>query len=145
TRTESDMVSRRDWTVQWWDRLGEKYELVTSEAVIDELQSGNHPARDECLRLIEKVSVLPATERLSEIVTAYVRHRVMPADPVGDALHLAFASYYRCDYLVTWNCRHLANANKFEHIRIVNAMLGLFVPNLVTPLELLSEEESDER
>src|SRR3989338_6947593 len=145
TRTESDMVSRRDWTVQWWDRLGEKYELVTSEAVIDELQSGNHPARDEGLRLIEKVSVLPATERLSEIVAAYVRHRVMPADPVGDALHLAFASYYRCDYLVTWNCRHLANANKFEHIRIVNAMLGLFVPNLVTPLELLSEEESDER
>ena len=41
------------------------------------------------------------------------------------------------DFLVTWNCRHLANANRFGHIRRVNTMLGLFVPALVTPLELL--------
>ena len=58
----------------------------------------------------------------------------MPADPGGDALHLALASYHKCDFLVTWNCQHLANANKFGHIRRVNAMLGLFVPALVTPL-----------
>src|SRR5207244_12975766 len=55
--------------------------------------------------------------------------------PAGDALHLALASYHKCDFLVTWNCRHLANANKFGHIRRVNALLGLFVPALVTPLE----------
>jgi hypothetical protein len=58
-----------------------------------------------------------------EIVQAYLRHRVMPADPLGDALHLALASYHRCDFLVTWNCKHLANANKFGHIRRVNALL----------------------
>ena len=61
----------------------------------------------------------------------------MPADPAGDALHLALASFYKCDFLVTWNCLHLANANKFGHIRRVNTILGLIVPNLVTPLELL--------
>jgi len=61
----------------------------------------------------------------------------MPTDPAGDALHLALASYHKCDFLVTWNCRHLANANKFGHIRRVNTMLGLFVPTLVTPLGLL--------
>jgi hypothetical protein len=72
-----------------------------------------------------------------DIVQAYVRHRVMPADPAGDALHLALASYHKCDFLVTWNCQHLANANKFGHIRRVNTLLGLFVPALVTPLELL--------
>jgi hypothetical protein len=65
----------------------------------------------------------------------------MPADPLGDALHLALASYHRCDFLVTWNCRHLANANKFDHIRRLNALLGLFVPALVTPLELLGDED----
>ena len=63
----------------------------------------------------------------------------MPADPVGDALHLALASVHKADYLVTWNCRHLANANKFDHIRRVNALLGLAVPALVTPLELMGE------
>ena len=68
----------------------------------------------------------------------------MPADPGGDALHLALASYHKCDFLVTWNCQHLANANKFGHIRRVNAMLGLFVPALVTPLELLGDSDETE-
>ena len=65
----------------------------------------------------------------------------MPDDPVGDALHLAIASYHKCDFLLTWNCRHLANANKFGHIRRVNTLLGLYVPLLVTPLELLGGKE----
>ncbi len=52
-------------------------------------------------------------------------------------LHLALASHHKCDFLVTWNCQHLANANKFGRIRRVNAMLGLFVFAIVTPLELL--------
>ena len=60
------------------------------------------------------------------------------------ALHLALASYYKCEFLVTWNCQHLANANKFGHIRRVNAMLGLFVPALVTPLELLGGRDETE-
>ena len=65
----------------------------------------------------------------------------MPAKPHGDALHLALASYHKCDFLVTWNCVHLANAKKFDHIRIINNRLGLFVPTLVTPLELLGEND----
>jgi hypothetical protein len=72
-------------------------------------------------------------------VEAYVQHKLMPSDPGGDAIHLALASYHKCDFLVTWNCRHLANANKFGHVRRLNTMLGLFVPALVTPLELLGD------
>jgi hypothetical protein len=67
----------------------------------------------------------------------------MPADPAGAALHLAFASYYRCHFLLTWNCQHLANANKFEHIRHVNSELGLFCPVLTTPFQLLGGEEDE--
>jgi hypothetical protein len=70
-------------------------------------------------------------------VSVYVEKHVMPRDPVGDALHLALASVEKCDYLLTWNCRHLANANKFTHVRTVNTLLGLHVPFLVTPLELM--------
>jgi hypothetical protein len=68
---------------------------------------------------------------------------VMPRDPTGDALHLALASYHKCDFLLTWNIRNLANANKFADIRHVNTLLGLFTPTLVTPLELLGEEDHD--
>ena len=60
----------------------------------------------------------------------------MPKAPVRDALHLAIASFYRMDYLLTWNCRHLANANKFRRIEAVNAEMGLSIPLLVTPHQL---------
>lgn len=52
-------------------------------------------------------------------------------------MHVALASYCKCDFLLTWNCRHLANANKFDHVRRINTLLNLFVPKFVTPLELL--------
>jgi hypothetical protein len=66
----------------------------------------------------------------------------MPADDAGDAAHLAVASYHGVDYLLTWNCRHLANANKFEHIRVINRRLGLMTPELVTPEQLFEETQS---
>jgi PIN domain len=140
-RTEAEMLARRAWTRDWWDDHRSNFDLVTSEAVIDELENGEFPQKNDALVLIEKIPLLDIDEAIADIVDAYIKHHVMPADPAGDALHLALASYHRCD-LVTWNCRHLANANKFAHIRRVNGILGLFVPSLVTPLELLGEIES---
>ena len=141
-RTAAEVVARRQWTRRWWSTAARRYELVTSAAVLDELAGGSPDRSAERLELVRALPLLPVEPAIAEIVRAYVRHKVMPADPAGDALHLALASYHRCDFLVTWNCLHLANANKFGHIRRVNAMLGLLVPALVTPLELL--EESDE-
>ena len=84
--------------------------------------------------------LLDLNDSVAEAVEAYIANHVMPNDPGGDALHLAVASFHRCDFLVTWNCRHIANANKFGHIRRVNGILGLGNPTLVTPLELLNED-----
>jgi hypothetical protein len=64
----------------------------------------------------------------------------MPDDLRGDAIHLAYASVYKIDFLMTWNCKHLANANKRLHIRKINTKLGLFIPDIITPLELFKEE-----
>jgi len=140
-RTEPEMLARRAWTREWWDDRRSDFDLVTSEAVLDELENGEFPQKNDALDLMQSIPLLEIGEAIGEIVDAYVNHRVMPADPVGDALHLALASFHRCDFLLTWNCRHLANANKFAHIRRVNGILGLFVPSLVTPLELLGEKE----
>lgn len=137
TRTAPDIVARREWTRLWWRGALERYHLVASPAVLDELRSGPPEWSAERLGLVRDLPLLRVESAVAEIVQAYIRHRVMPADPAGDALHLALASFHKCDFLVTWNCRHLANANKFGHIRRVNTMLGLFVPALVTPLELL--------
>jgi predicted nucleic acid-binding protein len=143
-RTAPDIVARREWTRQWWDNATARYELVTSPAVLDELAGGLPERGAERLALVRDLPVLPVEPAIAEIVQAYIRHKVMPADPAGDALHLALASYHKCDFLVTWNCRHLANANKFGSIRRVNTLLGLFVPALVTPLELLGGSDETE-
>lgn len=141
SRSDASVIARREWTRQWWQDAGERYELVTSLAVVDELAAGLPERSQLWLALIGDLPLLPVNPAIAEIVTAYVQHKVMPCDPAGDALHLAIASYHKCDFLVTWNCLHIANANKFGHIRRINALLGLFVPALVTPLELLGDED----
>ena len=140
-RTSPDIVARRDWTRQWWEVASEIYELVTSPAVLDELAAGSAERGAMRLELVRSLPLLPIEPEITEIVEAYIRYKLMPADPGGDAMHLALASYHKCDFLVTWNCRHLANANKLGHIRRVNALLGLYVPALVTPLEMLGDSD----
>jgi len=142
TRPEPEMVARRRWTREWWDTRRGSYEVVTSFAVSEELEAGDYPNKADALRLIAGVPFLPVVPAIDTIIEAYIAHRVMPADPRGDALHLALASYNNCHFLLTWNCRHLANANKFDHIRFVNSELGLFCPILTTPVELLDLEEN---
>lgn len=139
-RTQAVIVARREWTRRWWDGHRHDYRLVTSDAVFDELERADHPDRQEKLNLMEGVECLPIGDEIAEIVDVYVKRRVMPNDPVGDALHLALASYHKCDILLTWNCQHIANANKFDHIQRINTLLGLSVPLLVTPMELLGED-----
>lgn len=141
TRSEPDMIARRQWTREWWDNYRSLYDVVTSEAVLDELEHGDYLNKADALAFVEPIPLLSIEPEIGEIIDAYIRHQVMPRDPVGDALHLAIASYHKCDFLLTWNCNHLANANKFRHIQRVNTLLGLYVPALVTPLELLGEAE----
>ena len=140
-RTEPDMVARRVWTREWWDSYRKGYDLYTSDAVIDELERGNFPNKVDTVSLVKDLPMLDIDQPVVDVVSAYISHQLMPADPTGDALHLAVASSHKIDFILTWNCRHLANANKFSHIRRVNGILGLFVPSLITPLELLGEAE----
>jgi hypothetical protein len=139
TRSGIAALAQRAWTRRWWTVAADRYLLVTSEAVLDELRDGDYPSREEAFDLAKDLPLLEITPAIAEIVEAYIYHRLMPEDPAGDALHLALASYHKCEFLVTWNCQHLANANKYGHIRRVNSLLGLYVPILATPLELLGE------
>ena len=140
-RPQPEMVARQNWTRRWLDRaLLTSDELVTSVAVESELNGGDFPNKSDMLALASRFPLLDINDAVIEAVEAYIANRVMPNDPGGDAFHLAAASFHRCDFLVTWNCQHIANANKFGHMRRMNGILGLGNPLLVTPLELLNEE-----
>src|SRR5438132_4137266 len=96
-RTDTETQAKRAWTRRWWDGLGSQFDRVTSAAVLYELSKGDYPIKEAALDLISGLPVLPAEPAIAEIVQAYIRQRVMPVDPLGDALHLATASYFKCD------------------------------------------------
>jgi hypothetical protein len=141
TRTSADVTVRRRWTREWWAMPKPDQRLVTSSVVFEELEAIPDPSRrEQSQALVRPLELLDYTVEIAEIASVYLRHKLMPVEALGDADHLALASFYHCDLLVTWNCKHLANANKTDHIRRVNALLGLRTPMLVTPLELLEQE-----
>src|SRR5205814_7269722 len=90
-RTEPHIVARREWTRQWWESAPERYELLISAAVLDEIGAGVPERIAERLELVQSLPILPVEPPIVEIVQAYLNHKVMPADPAGDALHLALA------------------------------------------------------
>lgn len=140
-RTTPAIIAMREWTRQFWEERRAAYDLVTSPAVFEELQKGGAYHKKSAFDMALAVPVVLIEPEVIKTAQTYVAHKLMPQNITGDAMHLALASFHKCDYLVTWNCRHLANANKFGHIRSINQSLGLKSPDLVTPQELLGENE----
>jgi predicted nucleic acid-binding protein len=138
-RNSAAVVTRRDATRRWWRSAALHHQLVTGPPVLEELAAGTSAQVKLRLELLDSLPILPFQPVVAEIVQVYLRNKLMPRKPTGDALHLALASYHGCDFIVTWNCHHLANPNKFVHIQRINLGLGLSVPRIVTPLELDGE------
>ena len=95
---------------------------------------------------MDMVSGLPRLEindAVEEIVEVYISNTLMPRDQLGDALHLAVASYYKIDFLLTWNCVHLANAEILNRVETVVATYGYKLPVICTPDELFGIEDDE--
>lgn len=139
TRTALRVRVWRDATRRWWDMHRSRYELVTSEIVIEEMKRAPAGKSADMLRLLDGVARLPNKPGVEETARFYLDHRLMPRDSLADALHVALASVHGVQFVLTWNCRHLANANKARHLAILNGRLGLPVPTITTPDLLLPE------
>lgn len=87
--------------------MSDDYDLFISDAVLQELNEGNYPRKDEIIKFVSKIPLLPTVDNIELIVEFYIENYVMPKSLVGDAAHLAYASYYGIEYLLTWNCNHL--------------------------------------
>ena len=91
--------------------------------------------------MIHGIYLLPVNEEVRGLAKTLVREKVMPGPEAGDAVHVAVATVHRMEYLLTWNVRHLANANKIEHLRVICRRVGYLPPQIITPEVLWDYEE----
>lgn len=115
--------------------------MYLSPTVIEEASAGDAGLAGQRLALIRDYPVLDLTPRVVELAEAYSLKLNLPKRAARDAAHLAFAAVYEVDYLLTWNCAHLANAAIRRRLRTIDAELGVWTPVICTPEELLYVSE----
>jgi hypothetical protein len=127
-------------TRDWWDKRRIEFEMYISQVVLRECQAGDPAAAADRLRILQHLPMLEQTEAATPLAQALVDHVPLPERAAVDALHVAIAAVPGMDYLLTWNCTHIANARLREPIETVCRANRYEPPAICTPDELLAEE-----
>lgn len=143
--TQVVTAARQLLTHEWWNTERLNYELVVSQYVIDEASDGDPSLAAERLELLDGIPLLPNSPEIIQIANAIMSLGVLPAKAQVDALHIASVAHHRIQYLLTWNCRHIANARILPRIHNVLVKLGIPIPIICTPEELLGDDRENER
>jgi len=126
-------------TLAWWETRSQ-YDLVVSESVLRECGAGDPDAAKKRLTVLNDVPLILITEQALDIANLLVAKGIIPAKAAEDALHIAIATVNGVDYLLTWNCRHIANPEIQRGIAAHLEEIGLSLPFICTPEELLGDE-----
>lgn len=126
-------------TQRWWHERITKYELVISELVIREASVGDPDAAASRLETLKDVGILSLSEEAISLAEILVSRGPIPRQYVEDALHIAVAALNGVDYLLTWNCKHLANAAHRSRIESLVEKAGYGCPIICTPEELMED------
>jgi predicted nucleic acid-binding protein len=137
-RTQRDVVvaARQTLTHEWWDEQRQNFELFVSQLVIDEASSGDAEAARERLAHLSPIIKLEVNTTAIELAHDLLLEGALPSKAYNDAVHIAVAAVNKMDYLLTWNCRHIANAVMRPVIESTCTQRGLIAPILCTPEEL---------
>lgn len=128
-------------TAVWWDGHRSRFELRTSALTIEEAGRGHQEAAARRLEALGGIAMLPITEAVVILADSLLRRRALPANAQNDAIHIAVSAVHGVDYLLTWNFRHLANAETKPVVREVCEQQGHASPEICTPSELMGGTE----
>ncbi len=121
----------------WWAKQRNKFECFVSQFVIDEASLGDSEERRKRLDIINKLNVIEVTAESEQLADEIVESGIIPHKALNDAAHIAVATIHEIDYLLTWNCKHIANARMLRKIRSICASKNYRLPDVCTPEELL--------
>jgi len=139
TRSSNDIraVANRNATIEWWEKRRLEFELYVSEFVIAELSQGHPEAAARRMAAIEGIPELDVTEEVRKLGKALITEGPIPEKATLDAYHIAVATVNGMDYLLTWNCTHIANAVMRPKIEDFCRAQGYEPPVICTPQELM--------
>ena len=133
-------AARQITTRRWWTDHRQEYRLYISRLVRQEIARGKTNLAQERLALVAGLPQLLITDTVLEFADELHAQPGLTDVPEQDAVHLAVASYYRMDYLLTWNLTHIANAQTWRAIERFRARWGTYFPTICTPDELMGLE-----
>jgi len=139
SRPTSDLLAAawQKTTVDWWDTQRSRFELYTSDVTVEEAGRGNPEAAARRIEVLSKIPILTITESVVALSKALLHGGALPAKALDDSLHISVSAVHGVDYLLTWNCRHLVNAETKPIIRSICTMHGYTSLEICTPQELM--------
>ncbi|MHB9025462.1 MAG: type II toxin-antitoxin system VapC family toxin [Armatimonadota bacterium] len=140
-RASSDAVvaAHQKLTSEWWEERSPLFDLLISEVVLQEAAVGDSKAASSRLEALSQFKVLTITEEAVSMAQLLVTQGPIPREHAVDALHIAIAAVNGMDYLLTWNCKHLANAAHRSRIELLVEGAGYACPVICTPEELMED------
>ena len=140
-RPSRDMVvaAHQQLTRQWWGTRSSAFELLVSELVREEAGRGDVEASGKRMAAIEGMPVLETSDAAISLAEQLVLAGAIPRESAADALHISIAAANGSDFLLTWNCKHLANAARRIRIEAQVEATGYACPVICTPEELMED------
>jgi len=141
SRVSRDLVvaAHQRITRQWWEECAPSHELYISELVQQEVARGDASAAAARVAAIEELPILGITTEAIDLAESLVAEGPVPSEAAVDALHVGVAAANGMDYLLTWNCRHLANAALRTRFQVSLELAGYGCPVICTPEELMED------
>lgn len=128
---------------EWWQKRRTFYDLFISEIVIDEVTKGDRKAAEKRVALCRKIPVLDVSEESLKLAKMIVTSEILPKKAANDIFHIAVAACNQIDYLLTWNCKHLDNAELKPKVRKLLSYTEYTMPEICTPFELFGEDDDE--
>jgi hypothetical protein len=126
-------------TREWLDNFGRRFHFYTSEIVIRECSGGDPGAAKVRLSILNEFHIIGLKDDALNLSKLFIKEKAVPKKAAEDALHIALATVHGIDYLVTWNCKHIANAQIRSKLERIANEYGYELPTICTPEELMGE------
>jgi len=134
---ELSMAAKQQTTRQWGDERREYFDLFVSDAVLLEASAGDADAAIRRIEILDGIPVLNPKPEADKIALSLMKRLALPDRALVDAAHIAICVVHGMDYLLTWNCTHIANAAFQPIIYEVCDTFGFSMPVICTPDQLM--------